>query len=144
MKKMISILLLLTTLLLTLSACGAGSVKIEDYEWQMRTVMHTEGESFTVPAIGEADESYPDAKVIDLTLTAKDGTITITDATNGNTYTGTYKLIDTTLESNNYEVTIDVKTGYATVALTEYNDGSKEATLPINLGEYSLYFYEDK
>ena len=61
MKKMISILLLLTTLVLTFSACGAGAVKIEDYEWQMRTVMHSEGESFTVPAVGEADEAYAKA-----------------------------------------------------------------------------------
>ena len=39
MKKTLSMLLFLTTLTLTLSACGAGKLEIEDYEWKMRTVM---------------------------------------------------------------------------------------------------------
>ena len=39
-----------------------------------------------VVAVGEADERYPDAEIVDMTLTAKDGEITITDTTNGKTY----------------------------------------------------------
>ena len=30
-----------------------------------------------VVAVGEADELYPDAEIVDMTLTAKDGEITI-------------------------------------------------------------------
>ena len=77
-----------------LSACNADVVKIEDYEWEMRTVMSNDTESAQyqdelVVAVGEADELYPDAEIVDMTLTAKDGEITITDTTNGKTYNGT-------------------------------------------------------
>jgi hypothetical protein len=39
-----------------------------------------------------------------------------------------------------YEITIDGKNGYATVAMTKYYDGTEEPTLPINLGTHSIYF----
>ena len=93
-----------------------------------------------VVAVGEADELYPDTKSVDLKLVAKDGAITLTDATNSKTYTGTYKVQQKTPKGTDYEVTIDGIKGYATVAPTEYYDGSEVPTLPINLGEYSLYF----
>lgn len=143
MKKLIFAFLLLSILLLNVSACGKEPFRIEDREWRMRTVMHTEGESVTVPAVGEVDAAYPDAKIIDLTLTAKNGTLTVTDATNSKTYTGTYKRIDIDLESDNYEVTIDGETGYATVSVTNYHDGSEEATLLIRCGDDSVYFYAE-
>ena len=37
MKRIISIIILIATLTIVLSACGMGKVKIEDYEWKMRT-----------------------------------------------------------------------------------------------------------
>lgn len=141
MKKIISFLLI-TTLLFALSACGTEKMKIEDYEWQMRTVMKNDSD-LVVPAVGEADEVYPDAKVVDLTLTAKDGKITVTDATNDITYDGTYTVEGKNPKGTDYKVTIDGKQGYATVAMTKYDDGSEEPTLPINLGDYSIYFYAD-
>ena len=143
MKKVISITLLITTLILTLSACGAERIKIEDYEWKMRTVIRNDSD-LIVPAVGEADEVYPDAKVVDLTLTAKDGKIMINDVTNNTTYEGTYTVEGKNPKGTDYTVTIDGKEGYATVAMTTYDDGSEEPTLPINLGDYSLYFYADK
>ena len=132
-----------------LSACNADVVAMEDYEWKMRTVMSNnievaQNEDQLVVAVGEADELYPDAKIVDLTLIAKDGEITITDATNNKTYSGTYKVQQKTPKGTDYEVTIDGVTGYATVAPTEYYDGSEVPTLPINLGDYSLYFIPAK
>lgn len=47
-------------------------------------------------------------------------------------------------KGTNYEITIDGLTGYAMVAPTEYYDGSEVPTLPINLGDYSLYFIPAK
>ena len=141
MKKIISFLLI-TTLLFALSACGAEKMKIEDYEWKMRTVMKNDSD-LVVPAVGEADEVYPDAKVVDLTLTAKDGKITITDATNNITYEGTYTVEGKNPKGTDYKVVIDGKEGYSTAAMTKYDDGSEEPTLPINLGDYSIYFYAD-
>lgn len=145
MKNMISILLLVAVLTLTLSACGAGEVKIEDYEWKMRTVMSNDIEladsDAVVLAVGESDEVYPNAKIVDLTLVAKDGKLTITDATNNKTYEGTYKVSKKTPDGTDYEITIDGKEGYATVAMTKYYDGTEGPTLPINLGDYSIYMY---
>lgn len=141
MKKII-VLMLVGVMLLSLSACGVEIIEIEDYTWKMRIVMKNDSD-LVVPAAGEADEVYPDAKVVDLTLTAKDGKITITDATNNVTYEGTYTVEGKNPKGTDYKVTIDGKEGYATVAMTKYDDGSEEPTLPINLGDYSIYFYAE-
>lgn len=144
MKKLVCVLMVLI-FALGLSACNSDVVAIEDHEWKMRTVMSNDievaqNEDQLVVAVGEADELYPDAKIVDLKLIAKDGSITVTDATNNKTYNGTYKVQQKTPKGTDYEVTIDGVKGYATVAPTEYYDGSEVPTLPINLGEYSLYF----
>ena len=143
MKKIVSILLLAVTLIFALSACGMGKPKIEDYEWKMRTIMHGEDNQVVVDAVGEDDPAHPEAKIIDMTLTAKDGKITITDHTNNKTYEGTYKVEQKTPAGTDYKVTIDGKEGYATVAMTTYADETEEPTLPINLGTHSIYFYAE-
>lgn len=144
MKKLIA-LFCAVIFAVTLSACNADVVKMEDYEWKMRTVMSNDTEAAQyqdelVVAVGEADELYPDAEIVDMTLTAKDGEITITDTTNGKTYNGTYEVMQKTPKGTDYEIIIDGVTGYATVAPTEYYDGSEIPTLPINIDGYSLYF----
>ena len=143
MKKIISTIILIAILTITLSACGLGKVKIEDYEWKMRTIMHGEDNQVVVDAVGEDDPAHPEAKIIDMTLTAKDGKITITDHTNNKTYEGTYKVEQKTPAGTDYKVTIDGNEGYATVARTTYADGTEEPTLPINLGTHSIYFYAE-
>ena len=143
MKKIISTIILIAILTITLSACGLGKVKIEDYEWKMRTIMHGEDNQVVVDAVGEDDPAHPEAKIIDMTLTAKDGKITITDHTNNKTYEGTYKVEQKTPAGTDYKVTIDEKEGYATVAMTTYADETEEPTLPINLGTHSIYFYAE-
>ena len=144
MKKILSVFLMSLTVF-TLSACNADIVAIEDYEWKMRTVMSNDIETAQyqdelVVAVGEADELYPEAEIVDMTLTAKDGEITIKDSTNGKTYNGTYEVMQKTPKGTDYEIIIDGVTGYATVAPTEYYDGTEIPTLPINIGGYSLYF----
>ena len=143
MKRAISILILIATLTIALSTCGLGKVKIEDYEWKMRTIMHGEDNQVVVDAVGEYDTAHPEAKIIDMILTAKDGKITITDKTNNKTYEGTYTVEQKTPAGTDYKVTIDGKEGYATVAMTTYADGTEEPTLPINLGTHSIYFYAE-
>lgn len=85
MKKILSVFLM-SLVIFTLSACGGDVVAIEDYEWKMRTVASNDIEASQAPdeliiAVGEADELYPEAEIVDLTLNAKDGAITITDST---------------------------------------------------------------
>jgi hypothetical protein len=64
----------------------------------------------------------------------------VADKTNEKTYSGTYKVTAKTPKSIDYEITLDGISGYATVAPTKYYDGSEVPTLPISIGEYSLYF----
>ena len=143
MKRLIYIFPLLLALIFT--SCDTDLPKIEDCEWKMRTVMGNisdtlDGAKEYVIATGEADAAYPDAKIIELKLTAKDGKITVSDITNGKTYSGSYKATNKTPVGTDYEITIAGISGYATVAKTKYYDEGELATLPINLGEYSLYF----
>lgn len=144
MKKILC-LLITVIILFTLTACNVDVLAIEDYEWKMRAVMNndiniSQNEEELVVAVGETDDIHPDAKIVDLFLTAKDGLITVNDITNNKTYNGSYKVQQKTPKGTDYEIMIDGITGYATVAPTEYYDGSKEPTLPISIGGYSLYF----
>ena len=143
MKKATSILLLMSIMLFALSACGMGKPKIEDYEWKMRTIVHIEDNQSVYDAAEEESSAHPEAKIIEMTLVAKDGKITITDVTNGKTYEGTYTVSGRNPKGTDYHITIDGKSGYAGVAMTAYSDGSEEPTLPINLESYSMYFYAE-
>ena len=129
MKKILSVLFV-SFIVFALSACNADVVAIEDYEWKMRTVMNNNTEAAQyqdelVVAVGEADELYPDAEIVDMTLIAKDGEIAIIDTTNGKTYSGTYEIMQKTPKGTDYEIIIDGATGYAIVAPTEYYGGSQ-------------------
>ena len=143
MKKIVSILLLAATLMFALSACGMGKPKIEDYEWKMQTIMHIEDNQSVYDAAEEESTAHPEAKIIEMTLVAKDGKITITDVTNGKTYEGSYTVSGRNPKGTDYNITIDGKSGYAGVAMTTYADGSEEPTLPISLDGYSMYFYAE-
>ncbi len=148
MKKILS-MFLTAIMIFTLSACGGDVVAIEDYEWKMRTVASNDIEAAQAPdelivAVGKADALYPEAEIVDLTLNAKDGAITITDRTNNKTYSGTYEVQQKTPKGTDYEIIINGVSGYATVSPTEYYDGSEIPTLPININGYSLYFIPEK
>lgn len=148
MKKLL-IPVLMSIFMFTLSACNAEKFAIEDYEWKMRAVMRNDievaqNEDEFVVAVGEFDKLYPDVKIVDLTLTAKEGEITITDMTNDKTYTGTYNVIKRTSKETDYEVIIDGISGFATASETKYYDDSEVPTLPINLGDYCMYFIPEK
>ena len=140
-KTAIAFILIFSVLTMSLFSCGTRP-KIDDYEWHLRVAMCAD-EELSVLAVDESDNAHPDAKVVDVVLVAKDGKIAITDHTNDKIYEGEYKLSQMTPKGADYQITINGVSGYATVAMTTYSDGSEEPTLPINLGEYSLYFYAD-
>jgi len=106
--------------------------------------MHTEEGQVVYDAAAEKSNTHPEAKIIDMTLVAKDGKLTITDNTNKKSYDGTYSVSGKNPKSTDYKLTINGKKGYATVAMTTYADGTSEPTLPINLDGYSIYFYAKK
>ena len=140
--KRLSVLLCLLLLLLT--GCGNkdGTVpKIEDYSWQMSTAQSIEAEGQAV-AYGPGNDSTLETAVeILLTCTAADGTITLTDEANGQTYSGTYKLTETDQQTSTYEVTVGETEGMAVVSMTTYHDDSQTPTFIISLGDYALNFF---
>ena len=140
--KRLSILLCLLLLLLT--GCGSKDSaipKIEDNSWQMTTVQSIEAEGQAV-AYGPGNDSTLETAVeILLTCTAADGTITITDETNCQTYSGTYKLTETDQQTSTYEVTVGETEGMAVVSMTTYHDDSQTPTFIISLGDYALNFF---
>ena len=144
MKRLLCVFTLIFSLLF--SSCGENLISIEDCDWKMRAIMSTpvedEGsvENDFIIAVGASDDVHPDAKIVVLTLSAKNGKLTVTDATNGKIYDGTYKVTKRTLKSIDYEVSINGEIGYATVANTTYYGGDEMPTLPINIGDYALYF----
>lgn len=140
-KKFLSALFILCALFPLLSSCGAHAPKIEDYTWILRTAMHVENGQPVIDATDGTDTAHSEAKKVDVTLSASNGIITVTDNTNGKTYDGTYTVQGKTPEGTDYEISVNGINGYATVAMTTYADGSEEPTLPISLGEYTLYFY---
>lgn len=88
MKRLLCVFALIFSLLF--SSCGENLISIEDCDWKMRAVMSVSVEEGSVEndfiiAVGAADDVHPDAKIVDLTLSAKDGKLTVTDATNGKT-----------------------------------------------------------
>ena len=145
MRK-ITVLVLAIVMTMLLSACGIKGkpvVYIDSYEWKLQSVMNNDtgvADEEIVIAVGEQDELYPNAKVVDVVLTANNGEITLTDATNNKTYTGTYKMTEETSKSATYEIVIDDIEGNATITLTEHLGNRLTPTLPINLGEYTVYF----
>ena len=143
MKKTLSLILLVLILLLSFSSCSLGKVKIDDYTWILRTAMYVQGEELIISASEETSSAHPQTSVVNVTLRAADGKITVTDSTNEKSYEGTYKVTKKTPAGTDYEITIDGKSGYATCAMTVYADGREEPTLPINLAGYSLYFYAE-
>ncbi len=139
MKKIIPVLFI-CILAMIFTACGNDEIKIDGYEWQLRTAANINDEGLVV-AVGEKSEAYPDAKIVDVVLTAENGELIIEDKTNNETYKGAYEEMYVTENSDDYKIIIEGKEGYATVAYTTYEDGSKKLTLPITLDGYDLYFY---
>lgn len=139
MKKIIPVLFI-CILAMIFSACGKSEIGIEDYEWKLRTAVNM-NQAGLVVAVGEKDDAHPDAKIVDVVLTANDGELVITDKTNNETYEGAYEEMYITDSSEDYKIIIKGKDGYATVAYTTYADGTREPTLPIAVDGYDLYFY---
>lgn len=135
--------LLLALLLVLLTGCASEAPKIDEYSWIMTSVQSMEAGGQAV-AYGERGSSTLEgAKQIELLCEAKDGKLTLTDRTNGNTYTGTYQQSQSDPKSTIYEVEVDGITGMAAVAMTTYQDGSQDPTLIFNFGDYAVNFFAE-
>lgn len=145
MKKKAAFIFILSLLLMFSTGCKNVSIDspdIEDNSWKMDSIVYFDDTQYEVLAVGESDSQDPEAKVIDMILTASDGRITLTDNTNGTVYEGTYKQESSNSETTIYKIVLDGKEGYASVSSTIYADDTEVRTMPINLGNYAIYFFE--
>lgn len=107
----------------------------------MTTVQSMEAEGQAV-AYGPGNDSTLGVAVeILLSCTAADGTITLTDETNGRMYSGTYKLTESGRQTSTYEVNVGETAGMAVVSMTTYHDDSQTPTFIISLGDYAMNFF---
>lgn len=144
--KKISIVLMLAMLLavcLSFASCGEN-IDIKNHDWQFSNVQGMADNGAITHCAEEFKDLYPDAQIIDLSCSATDDTITITDNGTGESITFTYETELSNFKDLIYKITSEDNTvqGYASVGVTEYMNDKSEYTLIITIGERSLYFYE--
>lgn len=142
MKRIAFLVLACLLLLLSLTSCSRG-IAIEEYEWELRYALHHTEESYAAVAVSaDMAWSHPEAEVIEARLVASRGEITIVDFTNEMTYTGTYRKVGTNPDGSvEYKITLGDTEGRGVTAMTTYYEGEDEPTLPMAIGDYSMYFY---
>ena len=142
MKRIVALLLLCLMAVAGLTSCTRG-IAIEEYEWSLRYALHHSDNDYAAVAVSsDMAYSHPEAQVIDARLVASDGKITIVDFTNEKTYMGTYRKVGTNPDGSvEYKITLGDTEGRGVTAMTTYYGGREEPTLPMAIGEYSMYFY---
>ena len=147
MKKII-VAILFTILVVCLAGCGKTDtdVAIEDYKWDL-TVIQSEKDGAIVGCGSASYEKYKyieGIKIVDLTLTAQNGSFTICDSTDDKNYDGTYKVSIGKKMSMIYDIVMGKESGHATSAYTEYKYGTdpvrKVPTLIVSIGGFILHF----
>lgn len=141
MKKMVCILFV--CLILFAGCSKSRSVRIEDHIWEMNSVQSVSEDGAAVAYGPQGSSTLEDAVELDMVCEAQGGVLSLTDKTNGKTYTGTYSETQTDSKSVIYEIKIDSKIGYVSCAMTEYGDGSKRPTLIISVEDYAINFFAD-
>lgn len=143
MKRLCLVIGLIT---LFMAGCGNGSreegnaPKIEDYTWQMASVQSTEAEGAFV-AIGPGMESTEEGiPLLELTCTASNGELFLSDSTNGNDYSGTYELLEVEQQTATYKITVEEQEGMAVVSYTTYHDDREEPAFIMSMEGHALNF----
>ncbi len=144
MKALIKALPLL--LILIIASCDIEKVpQIDGNTWKMETVaISNNGSILYYNPETNLPDIYASAKPLQLLCDADDGKISISDKTNGKTYTGTYQLEDTDFETKQYKIVFGDVEGYVITGKTKYINKDAEKTLIIAIDKYTMYFYEMK
>lgn len=131
MKKITALLLLLALCFTVLCSCGELDGKSFDF-----TYAHVKGE---IRACGTSySEKYDDVTVVDYTITASKGKLTVTGE--DGTYTGEYKLQKRLKQSELYEINIGAEPGFASLSEKTLDDGTVEYTLVLTIKGYYVNF----
>ena len=147
MKKVI-VAILFTIFVVCLAGCEKTDtdVAIEDYKWDL-TVIQSEKDGAIVGCGSASYEKYKyieGIKIVDLTLTAQNGSFMISDSANDKNYNGTYTVNISNKNCMIYDIVIGEESGHATTAYTEYKNEADTVqripTLIVSVGDYSLTF----
>ena len=139
MKKTLALLLCLALVTLSLFSCG-GAPRIQKETWIFAVAVVDNNITHVSPA--HTDAAPKGTPVIECTLTAKGGAITITDETNEKTYTGTYSDREKINPSAaDYRITFGRKKGKAVTSRGLNISGTKETrTLTLYIDGYEILF----
>ncbi len=128
-------LLLSVLVLLFLTGCGASASGIpEGLDWRAQSLQS--GENGAILAAYDQQDVPP----LDVTAQVEDNVVTLTDHTAGETYTGTLSPAqDAAPNAQIYTLVFpDQPEGYGVYGVTEYADGSRDATLYLTINAQTL------
>ena len=124
--------------LLLLAGCGASVSGIpEGLTWTAQTLQSQEDGEILAATEGTSLQDIP---LLDLTAQVEGGVVTLTDHSSGETYTGTLSPAqDAAPNAQVYTLTLpDRPEGYGVYGVTEYADGSRDATLYLTVDGQTL------
>ena len=125
--------------LVLLTGCGGASASgiPEGLTWTAQTLQSQETGDILAAAEGT---SIQDAAPLDVTAQMEGGTITLTDHASGETYTGTLSPAQNAAPNAQvYTLAFpDQPEGYGVYGVTEYADGSRDATLYLTINAQTL------
>lgn len=125
--------------LVLLAGCGGASVSgiPEGLTWTAQTLQSQENGDILAAAEGTSIQNVPR---LNLTAQLEGETITLTDHAAGETYTGTLAPAeDATPNAQIYTLVFpDQPEGYGVYGVTEYADGSRDATLYLTINAQTL------
>ena len=124
--------------LVFLAGCGASVSGIpEGLTWTAQTLQSQEDGEILAAAEGS---SFQGAAPLDVTAQVEDNVVTLTDHTAGETYTGTLSPAqDAAPNAQIYTLVFpDQPEGYGVYGVTEYSDGSRDATLYLTINAQTL------
>ena len=147
MKKVCALLLSLL-LLLSLFSCGTPAApEITDADWQLASVTKDTPDHSGLLYVSDAYVAFfqegADLPRLEGVLTAKRGTLTFNDLTNGKTYTGTYDGEDEfSPDATAYKITIEGKRGHGLALRSIHNEENDFYTFSLTVGDYTLLFMQ--
>lgn len=124
--------------LVLLTGCGTSAQGIpEGLTWTAQTLQSQEDGEILAAAEETSIQNVP---LLNLTAQLDGGTITLTDHAAGETYTGTLSPAqDAAPNAQIYTLVFpDQPEGYGVYGVTEYSDGSRDATLYLTINAQTL------
>lgn len=119
---------------------SSNAVTIDEYEWEISTIQAGE-DGAVIACSKEKKTAYESAAEIQMNGIAEEGFLTITDATNRDSYKGTYKQKETDKETVIYEITLGEERGHAVTSMTIDQEDTKIPTLILTTPNYTFHFF---